>query len=73
MVNEIRDGKRVVPTCIECGCRLDIKAEGFLQHFLSKDHTTDARGCKCKHLNKSWMKTQNGWTYYITFTSVVGY
>jgi hypothetical protein len=72
MVNTVRDGQKVVPTCSECGCRLEDKG-GVWLHFLNWDHTKDARGCKCKNLNKSWMKTVSGFQRYITFTNVTEY
>lgn len=50
---QVRDGKQVVPTCPECGCRLG-QFEDMWYHFSksksflgdNKDKK-DARGCKC--------------------------
>lgn len=62
MVNNIRNGQKVWPTCSECGCRLKIITpnkgiwEGalFLNHFEGVDNR-DARGCICADID----------TYYI--------
>jgi hypothetical protein len=72
MVNTVRDGKAVEPTCPSCGCRLNNRG-GILMHFLNWDHTTDARGCKCKHLNHSWMQIAGKWSSYAKFTNIAEY
>ena len=49
---QVRNGQRVVPTCPECGCRLDEKAWGSYFHFIGKYDgkvTRDAAGHVCKY------------------------
>lgn len=46
---QVRDGKRVVPTCPECGCRLG-SFEDTWYHFSARGELLpdkDARGCRC--------------------------
>lgn len=60
MVNYIRDGKLVWPTCPECGCRLDMYAmEEWTDcmHF-GPNNMVDARGCFCSLVNEHlWIET----------------
>ena len=52
----VRNGQRVVPTCPECGCRLEIFENGMfvtLRHFWGSPEK-DARGCICKGLDLEW-------------------
>lgn len=49
----VRDGKKVWPTCPECGCRLQ-RVAGFWGHFIGKESDNDARGCKCKYVSTLW-------------------
>jgi hypothetical protein len=72
MVNVIRDGQKVAPTCVECGCRLNNVNEIWL-HFLKLDRMTDARGCKCKDLNKTWSYYNNQFSPYVHFTNIAEY
>jgi len=69
MFNMVRDGKRVAPTCPECGCRLKViygerKIWGenayFYSHFEGLD-SRDARGCLCTEIS----------TYYINMNGKV--
>ena len=41
----VRDGKKVHPTCPECGCRL-VLVLGRWIHFMAFSGR-DARGCRC--------------------------
>jgi hypothetical protein len=43
---EVRNGKRVVPVCPECGCRLEYTSLDTGRHFYG-GIINDARGCKC--------------------------
>lgn len=61
------------PTCSECDCRLTSGIPGVWFHFLNNDRTKDARGCKCKNLNKSWIETSSGLQKYFTFTNIAEY
>ena len=50
---QVRDGKRVVPTCPECGCRLRSLSESypsFMGHFQTEEmgQMRDARGHECE-------------------------
>jgi len=70
MVNLVRDGKKIWPTCEECGCRLqkspsESNVPLILNHFGSDPHQ-DARGCRCKNLWLGWLVM--GETY-ITLTA----
>lgn len=54
-----RDGKLVVPTCPDCGCRLRemqiaISEPVYFSHygFRFGTDTHDARGCKCPSVTK---------------------
>lgn len=42
---QVKNGKQVVPTCSECGCRLFVM-QGAMAHFYG-DTEYDARGCLC--------------------------
>lgn len=61
MVNIVRDGQKVWPTCPECGCRLNL---GFMEEFTCLFHfgessEIDARGCSCSLLHKFfWVDTE---------------
>jgi hypothetical protein len=61
MVNVVRDGQKVWPTCPECGCRLNIEVMEewtCLSHF-GMDSEKDARGCICVLFDKNyWTKTE---------------
>lgn len=57
MVNMVRDGKKVWPTCPECGCRYEITKmaspswndDGWtLAHFEGETEDRDARGHLCE-------------------------
>jgi hypothetical protein len=55
----VRDGKKVWPTCPECGCRLDIISLSYedlilAQHFFDGHLDKDARGCICPLVNETW-------------------
>jgi hypothetical protein len=61
MVQFVREGQRVWPTCPECGCRLDTQGDTFLPdddliltHFDGPSYK-DARGHKCALLNAVWL------------------
>lgn len=54
----VRDGKKVAPTCPECGCRLTT-FEDIYYHWLNKDLDRDARGHKCSLLNSWWESAQD--------------
>lgn len=51
----VRDGKRVWPTCPECGCRYEITKmanpswnnDGWTLSHFGDDDKRDARGCIC--------------------------
>ena len=62
MVNLVREGRRVWPTCSECGCRLDISVVdewACLTHFGLEDEK-DARGCFCPIVNqRTWVITRS--------------
>lgn len=66
MVRTVRDGKKVVPTCSECGCRLEDTGYGDWVHFghiTNYLSDTDARGCKCSLVNMRFVKFADGWKY----------
>lgn len=52
---QVRDGKRVVPTCPECGCRL-AQFESMWYHYYDevKHFFRDARGCICNLYDKAF-------------------
>jgi hypothetical protein len=68
----VRDGQIIWPNCTECGCRLKNRGE-IWSHFLNWNRTADARGCKCKNLNKSWVNLSDGFHRFLTFTNIVEY
>jgi len=47
----VRDSQRVVPTCTECGCRLEQRDSGMWMHYGTQIPNTfvdaDSRGHKC--------------------------
>jgi hypothetical protein len=48
-VIEVRDGKKVAPSCSDCGCRLEVLENHMfvtMRHFYGFDGR-DAWGCKC--------------------------
>ena len=62
MPSSIRDGKRVWPTCDECGCRLNLYIEDSkwtsMRHF-GLHYKKDARGCTCSQVNTEFfIKTE---------------
>jgi hypothetical protein len=40
----VRDGRPAPVTCVSCGCRLELHADGSWWHFSGRDDR-DARGC----------------------------
>lgn len=57
----VRDGRIVWPTCSECGCRIfyhKLWGMEYLAHKL-KDINTDAGGHKCDALHEYWPITEN--------------
>jgi len=60
MITQVRDGKKVWPTCPECGCRLmEMPICNHLKHFRGKDFDRDAKGCKCPELLAGGSMYQN--------------
>jgi hypothetical protein len=55
VIQLVRDGQKVWPTCPECGCRLEI-LENYL--FVTLRHfglgRKDARGCACSYIDDEW-------------------
>ena len=59
----VKDGKRVAPTCSECGCRLRTHDDGSLSHFMGPmkydgSYAIDAKGHKCGLLTVFWVTTK---------------
>lgn len=57
MMYQVRDGKRVAPTCPECGCRIffhRLWGISYYAHKLNSDATRDARGHDCPALHDWW-------------------
>lgn len=58
MIEDIREGRKIWPCCVSCGCRLDItELSGshnvMLQHFFGSHEDRDARGCLCPLINET--------------------
>lgn len=57
MYRVVRDGKRVWPYCVECGCRLQVNTDYYdekptLSHFLNEWKVgRDAREHPCSYIN----------------------
>jgi hypothetical protein len=55
MTTMVLDGQKVVPTCIECGCRLQEISPNYWVHFGTHPFLlVDARGCKCNLVHHSF-------------------
>lgn len=55
-VQIVRNGQKVWPTCISCGCRLELFENNMFvtaQHFWGGS-IKDARGCRCPQLTFEW-------------------
>lgn len=61
METVVRDGKKVWPTCPECGCRLEEFHPNRFAHFQGR-LWRDARGCECS-LYMTFYKVENGKVY----------
>lgn len=67
----VRDGQLVVPSCPDCGCRLEkfhstlLKGQAY-RHFDGYPNR-DARGCNCKYLETLFTvennKIHSFWAY----------
>lgn len=56
---QVRDGKRVVPTCPECGCRLKYNESVDSWSHIFGTGYDDSRGHKCGHLGVFWVRKDN--------------
>lgn len=69
MLKAVRDGKKSVLECPDCGCRLNIISFAsmmdapaieyddygkFAHHFVGDLENTDAKGHKCKSIGRVW-------------------
>lgn len=53
----VREGKKVIPSCPECSCRLNVfELHGltFAHHFIGEDSEKDAKGHKCSGIGSVW-------------------
>ena len=67
MLSTVREGKKVHPTCIDCGCRLNvvtIEDMVFAHHFAHNyDGARDAQNHLCISLGKVWPVISKGTTH----------
>lgn len=50
---EVREGKKVWPTCTECGCRLNVEESGKVYHY--GEGPKDAKGHTCSLVSTAWI------------------
>lgn len=70
MTYQVRDGKQVVPTCPECGCRLDSPyfPEQYFHFVSGYGDSKDAKGHRCKYIAHHFM-FKRGVAYVDTSTN----
>lgn len=70
----VRDGKKVAPTCPECGCRLEESYPGDWTHYgYQWPNDIDAKGHKCPLLDRRFHKFDDGSWRHINMTQTLNW